>query len=136
MVNYYRKFISNCTALQALLTALSRENARWRCGQEQEDAVCILVKALVDTTELWLPRLNKQFVIKADTSDLSLGTVLLQEHGGVLRPVAFVSQSLTLAEQNYSVAERECLVAIVFLCASSTCVSMPLRLWWSWAIWR
>lgn len=113
MVNYYRQFIPNCAALQAPLTALLRKNARWSWSQEQEGAVRALINALVDTAELRLPDLNKEFVIQADASDHGLGAVLLQEHEGVLRPVAFVSRSLTPAERNYSVTERECL-AIVF----------------------
>ncbi|KAM7309043.1 uncharacterized protein ISCGN_012674 [Ixodes scapularis] len=48
-----------------------------------------------------------------DASDIGVGAVLLQEHDCVLRPVAFASQTLTPAQRNYSVAERECL-AIVY----------------------
>ena len=67
---------------------------------------------MTDNACLQLPDLNKPFVLQTDASDCGLGAVLLQEYGGVLRPVAFTSHTLTPAERNYSVAERECLAII------------------------
>nr|XP_037280425.1 uncharacterized protein LOC119173741 [Rhipicephalus microplus] len=55
-----------------------------------------------------------------DASDLGLGAVLLQEHDGVLRQVAFASRSHNAAKHNYSVTERECL-AIVFALRKFDC---------------
>lgn len=113
MVNYYRQFIGGCAALQAPLTQLLRKSVRWSWGPEQDAAFSQLSKALADTADLKLPDLNRPFVIQTDASDLGLGAVLLQEHDGDLRPVAFVSRSLIPAEKNYSTAEKECL-AIIF----------------------
>lgn len=113
MVNFYRQFIPDCAELQAPLTKLLKKGQSWSWGPEQEHALRRLVSVLADTAELQLPDLNREFVIQTDASDLGLGAVLLQEHGGVLRPVAFASRSLTPAEKNYSVTEKECL-AIVF----------------------
>nr|XP_037285083.1 uncharacterized protein LOC119178017 [Rhipicephalus microplus] len=72
-----------------------------------------------------------------DASDLCLGAVLLQQHDGVLRPVAFASRSLNAAERNYSVTERECL-AIVYALRKFDCyvdgvpfvVKMDMALTW------
>lgn len=113
LVNFYRQFIPDCAALQAPLTLLLRKGERWRWGPEQEEALRNLIKALAETTELRLADLSKDFVIQTDASDLGLGAVLLQQHEGGLRPVAFASRSLTPAEKNYSVTEKECL-AIIF----------------------
>lgn len=113
MVNFYRQFIPDCAAAQAPLTKLLRKGEPWAWGQEQEAALRGLTKVLADTAELQLPDLNREFVIQTDASDLGLGAILLQEHGGALRPIAFASRSLTPAERNYTVTEKECL-AIVF----------------------
>ncbi|KAM7314905.1 uncharacterized protein ISCGN_004689 [Ixodes scapularis] len=109
MVNFYREFIPNCASLQAPLTRLLRKTVRWSWGPEQEAAFRCTSKALEDTAELKLPDLNKPFVIQTNVSKLGLGAVLLQEHEGVLGPVAFASRSLTPAEVNYSTCEQECL---------------------------
>lgn len=113
MANFYRQFIPDCAALQAPLTKLLKKGEPWSWGPEQESALRKLVRVLADTAELQLPDLNREFVIQTDACDLGLGAVLLQEHEGALRPVAFASRSLTPAERNYSVTEKECL-AIVF----------------------
>jgi len=52
-----------------------------------------------------------EVTIQCDTSEKGLGATLLQNK----QLVAFVSQSLTTAEQNYAQIEKECL-AIVFAC--------------------
>lgn len=113
MVNFYRQFIPDCAAVQAPLTKLLRNGERWAWSQEQEAALRRLTKLLANTAQLQLPDLNREFVIHTDASDLGLGAILLQEHGGSLRPIAFASRTLTPAERNYSVTEKECL-AIVF----------------------
>ena len=50
-----------------------------------------------------------EFVLQTDASAVGLGAVL-EQHGHV---IAYTSKSLTSAERNYSVIQRECL-AIVF----------------------
>lgn len=113
MVGFYRQFIPHCAEVSRPLNKLLQKGVRWTWGQEQQTAFMSLTLAIAKTASLQLPDLNKDFVLQTDASDCGLGAVLLQEHGGVLKPVAFASHTLTPAERNYSVTERECL-AIVF----------------------
>lgn len=115
MIGYYRQFIPACVRLQAPLTRLLRKSAPWEWGEEQENSLRQLAKAVADTASLKLPDLNRPFVIQTDASDLGVGAVLLQMEGEQLRPVAFASRALTPAERNYSVTEKECLAIIYAL---------------------
>ncbi|XP_064469873.1 uncharacterized protein LOC135384605 [Ornithodoros turicata] len=113
MVGFYRQFIPHCASLAKPLYELLRKNSQWAWGPRQEEAFRSLSQAIADTAKLWLPDLNKPFVMQTDASDYGLGAVLLQEHDGGLCPVGFASRTLSPAEMNYSVTEKECL-AVMF----------------------
>ncbi|KAM7285215.1 uncharacterized protein ISCGN_032173 [Ixodes scapularis] len=113
MVGFYRQFIPGCAELAQPLNQLLRKNSRWIWGREHDAAFASLAKAIADTASLHLPDLNRHFVVQTDASDYGVGAVLLQEHDGQLRPVAFASRTLTPPERNYSVTEKEGL-AVMF----------------------
>lgn len=112
MIAFYRDFIPHCSEISQPLNHLLKKGVKWCWAEQQQCAFAALSKAVTDNACLQLPDLNKPFVLQTDASDCGLGAVLLQEYGGVLRPVAFTSHTLTPAERNYSVAERECLAII------------------------
>lgn len=113
MVGFYRQFIPRCADLTQPLTWLLRKGAQWSWGDAQEQAFASLAQAIAQTARLYLPDLNRPFVLQTDASDYGLGAVLLQPHDGECRPVAFASRTLTPPERNYTVTEKECL-AIMF----------------------
>jgi len=63
------------------------------------------------STSLKVYDMKTEATLHCDTSEKGLGATLLQNE----QPVAFVSCSLTKAEQNYTQIEKECL-AILFAC--------------------
>ncbi|XP_077551039.1 uncharacterized protein LOC144164389 [Haemaphysalis longicornis] len=113
MIAFYRQFIPQCANISVPLNELLRKGKKWCWASEQQTAFQTLLTALAENASLQLPDLNKPFVVQTDASEFGLGAVLLQEWDQVLRPVAFASHTLTPAERNYSVTEKECL-AIVF----------------------
>ena len=55
---------------------------------------------------------NHQRVIATDASSLGLGAVLLQtQDNGQLRPTCYLSRSLSKAERNYAIIEKEALAS-------------------------
>lgn len=99
---------------------MTKKEERWSWSHEQEVALRDITKVLADTAELQLPNLKREYVIQTDASDLGLGAVLLRQHEGVLRPVAFANRSLTPAERNYSVTEKECLATAFAMRTATT----------------
>ncbi|XP_037290408.2 uncharacterized protein LOC119185533 [Rhipicephalus microplus] len=95
LTGYYRKFIPNYAELTKPLTDLTRKGqshtVSW--GAHQEEAFTALKKKLGDAPILLAPDLSKEFVLRTDASNTSLGAVLLQMgKGQVLHPVAYASR--------------------------------------------
>lgn len=114
LAGYYREFIANYAEVSAHLTSLTRKGGSNRIDwkQEHEDAFRELKRRLTSTPILRLPDLQKPFVLRTDASDRSVGAVLLQEHSGVLHPVAYASRKLLQRELAYATVEKEGLALI------------------------
>ncbi|KIO03818.1 hypothetical protein M404DRAFT_78392, partial [Pisolithus tinctorius Marx 270] len=111
--NFYWQFISGFLQTAHPLHDLSKKNAKWTWGPEQASAFEALKKALLSKPVLRLPDLQKLFILHTDTSKLGTGAVLSQANdSGMLHPCAYMSQSLTRAEQNYQVYDLEMLAVM------------------------
>ena len=64
-------------------------------------------KAVISKPILILPDVNKEFVLRTDTSDIGLGVTLLQNRDGYIFPVAYASRKHLDREKRYSMMERE-----------------------------
>ena len=58
------------------------------------------------------PDLNLSFTLQTDASSRQLGAVLSQEFADGEHPIAFANRSLTKAERNYTMTEKECLAVL------------------------
>lgn len=73
---------------------------------------------------------NLETVLSADASSFGLGAVLLQRQpSGVLKPVAFISRSMTPTEQRYAQIEKEAL-AFTWACErlSDYLIGLPFHI--------
>ena len=112
MATWYRKFLKVFATITEPLTALTKKDRRYECRDTQQDAF-EKIKALVPSAPvLARPSFDAQFVVQTDASDTGIGAVLLQIINGQERVSEFASRTLSLAERNYSVSERECLAVI------------------------
>lgn len=112
LVGYYRTFIPRFSDIAKPLTTLLKKNAPWRWDQPQRGAFKSLKSWLTEEAVVALPDLNRPFIIETDASGIGIAAVLLQEKDGHLRPVSFISRTLTEAESNYTVQEWECLAVV------------------------
>lgn len=108
LVNYYRRFIKNCSGISKPLTVLCGKNP-FQWGREQNLAFQNLKSAITNTPVLRHFDPNLPIRVTTDASQYALGAVLEQVENSTARPVAFHSRTLNPAEQNYAAHERELL---------------------------
>ena len=107
MVNYYHKFIKNCSEILAPLTdALQMDKFIW--NDHQQTAFDTVKSILSESPVLSSYNPNKELILTCDSSCHSIGATLEQnEH-----PVLYISKKLSETEKNYAQIDREALAII------------------------
>lgn len=111
--NFYRCFVKNFSEIAEPLIALTKNNAAWRWGNEENNAFEKLKKIFISKPVLaqWNP--DRDTVLEADCSGYALGGCLSQiDSEGRLRPIAYYSRKLSGAEVNYPIHDKEMLSII------------------------
>ena len=110
LASCYRKYVSNFAKVVSPLHALtgksdasdrkSGKTLRW--SEEADAALASLKQALCCVPILTYPRFDREFVLEVVASLKGLGACLSQlDENGKLRPVAFASHDLRVAERIY-----------------------------------
>ena len=115
--NFYSVYIPRYAFYSRPLYDLLIEDNDWVWGPKQQKAFTHLRQKLTEAPCLIHPIWGERFHLFTDSSAHSLGAQLCQisPDDKLLHPVAFRSRTLTSAEMNYSVIEKEAL-AIVDSC--------------------
>ena len=114
MVNYYNNYLSGLSTIGEPLHALMRKEVSWKWSGECEAAFQAIKRKLCSAPLLVHFDMSKAIVVHCDASAYGVGVVLSHiMDDGSERPVSFASRTLTMAERNYSVIEKEGL-ALVF----------------------
>ena len=114
LASYYRRYIRNFADIAASLNELTQKGREFKWSLECSLAFKKLKDHLIQAPILAYPTFEKgasEFVLQIDASAVGLGAVLEQNS----RVVAYASRSLTAAERNYSVIQRECLAVVYAL---------------------
>uniref|UniRef100_A0A183CNF3 RNA-directed DNA polymerase n=1 Tax=Globodera pallida TaxID=36090 RepID=A0A183CNF3_GLOPA len=111
--NFYRRFIRNYTHIARPLYDLTMKTKLWEWSTEAESAFQGLIREFIKAPILLQPDQDRGFIIECDASDKATGAVLSQ-YGpdNKLHPVAFMSKSLSPAERNYDIFDKELLAII------------------------
>ena len=114
-VQFYAKFLpANLSTIAEPLYRLTKKSTKWSWGNEQEQAFQKLKELLSSDDVLVHYRKDVPIGIACDASNVGIGAVLFHRFpGGVERPIANVSKTLTDTQRNYSQIQKEAL-AIIF----------------------
>ena len=111
LASYYRKYIDKFADIAAPLHQLTQKDALFQWTQECEESFKRLKACLTKAPVLSYPSFGTEastMVLQTDASNVGLGAVLEQEQ----RVIGYASRTLTRAEANYSVIQRECLAIV------------------------
>jgi hypothetical protein len=89
MINFYRKFIPDCSKLAEPLNQLLRKDISWRWEEDQRKSFEVMKNILCSEPILIIPDFEKPFVLETDASGYAIGTTLLQEQDKILKPIAY-----------------------------------------------
>ena len=114
MVNYYNRFIKNCSLLLQPLYAMIKPAKRGQSVILQwtpaaDEAFIAAKQILTDVATLAFPSSDAPTSIVTDASNTGVGAVLQQYTDGGWQPLAFFSKKFSTAETKYSAFDRELL---------------------------
>ena len=112
LANYYRRFVPNFSTVASPLHQLAASK-EWCWTNECQQSFEKIKSLLTSAPLLTRPDFEKPFVVYTDASDVGIGGLLTQVCDGLEHVIGYASRTLSCAEKNYGVTERECL-AIVY----------------------
>ena len=109
-INQMSKFVPNLSDVTKPLRELLVKDNQWVWGPPQQKAFDQVKQMLTTAPILALFNPKLETTVAADASSYGLGAVLLQkQEDGELKPVAYISRSMTPTEQRYAQIEKEAL---------------------------
>ncbi|VDC03698.1 unnamed protein product [Peniophora sp. CBMAI 1063] len=113
--NFYHRFIKDFSHVSRPLHRLTGD-VPWEWGIEQQLAFEELKLCVTSEPVLVIPVDDSPFRVEADASDFATGAVLSQKAAdGKWHPVAYFSKSLSEAERNYEIYDKELLAIMLAL---------------------
>ena len=111
--NFYQKFILSFSDIACSLLDLTKQSNSWTWGPDQETAFCNLQTVFTRQLVLAFLDTSKPFTLMTDALLMASGAVLMQLNtNGDMKPCGYLSQTFSLAEQNYDIFNQELLAVI------------------------
>jgi RNase H-like domain found in reverse transcriptase len=113
-VNFYRRFIEAFSHLARPLFNLTKNDSIFHWSSDEQTAFSALKQRITSALILALLNNSKPFQIEADSLDFATKAVLSQQgsEDNKWHPIAFLSKSLSLVEQNYKIHDKEMLAIV------------------------
>ncbi|GJR55283.1 reverse transcriptase domain-containing protein [Tanacetum coccineum] len=110
---FYRRFIKDFSKIARPMTHLLDNYTPFFFSSECQSSFEILKKKLTEAPILVSPDWDLPFELMCDASDYAVGAVLGQRKDKYFRPIHYASKTLSDAQINYTVTEKE-LLAVVY----------------------
>ena len=112
--NFYQRFVKNFAEITHPLHDLTKQDQKWEWTHQQQHAFQTLKDAICASPVLIHANPDERFHVKTDTSNYAYGAVLSQKsrQDQKQHPVAFFSKSMTPAERNYGILDKEALAVV------------------------
>ena len=114
MVGYYRSFIPDFAGISIPLFVTLKDNQpeSFVISQDIKDSVDHLKHLITQYPILQYPDFSQMFYLETDASNTRIAAVLMQMKNGHKFLISAASRTLTSAEKNYGVVEREALAVV------------------------
>ena len=111
--NFYRWFIWRFSELAKPLNDLLKKDKKFEWTNDCQTAFDNLKKHFTEEPVLMMPDQTRPFQIETDASKYATGAILTQlDSNGDRHSISFISKTLSLAEKNYEIYDRELLAII------------------------
>lgn len=114
LASYYRRFVPGFAGVARPLYQLTEPNKGFEWTDDCQHAFDRLKDLLTSSPVLAYPKQGGLFILDTDASSHGIGAVLSQIQGGVEKPLAYSSRSLSKSERNYCTTRRELLAIVEF----------------------
>ncbi|GJW15355.1 reverse transcriptase domain-containing protein [Tanacetum coccineum] len=108
-VGFYRRFIQDFSKIARPMTYLLEKDTPFFFSEECLAFSKILKKRLTEAPILVSPDWDLPFELMCDASDYAIGAVLGQRKDKYFRPIHYASKTLSDAQTNYTITEKELL---------------------------
>ena len=115
LCSYYRIFVPDFAEIAAPLHALAGKYAKFTWTKKCQHAFDQLKTALSTSLILAMPTDGDVYILDTDTSEQSIGSVLLQVQQQDERVIAYASRTYNKAERNYCTNRKELLAVVYFM---------------------
>lgn len=113
IVNYYAKFIKNYSSVATPLFNLLKKDTVYKWTFKCDRAFKRIKKLLASSEVLIHYDSELPLKINCDASPTGIGAILAHQClNGEVRPIAYASRALTVAEKNYSQLDKEALALV------------------------